>query len=68
MQDFEVDGEYIHAGRFGEFVGVFRLYDDRVVGTVNDSSADIIFNKGKTKLVIGNSFLGDWRYVRTIFR
>ncbi|MEK6856218.1 MAG: hypothetical protein AABX66_03620 [Nanoarchaeota archaeon] len=54
MQDFEIKGEYTHAGSRGEFVGALRVYDDdRVVGTMNDSGADIIFNKGETKLVIG---------------
>jgi hypothetical protein len=53
MQDFEAIGEYTNAGTYGIFVGAFRFYyNNNVVGTINDSSAGIIFNKGRTKHVI----------------
>jgi hypothetical protein len=54
MEDFEVTGTYTHRGIEGNFLGAFRFFDDdRFVGTMNDSGADIVFNKGRTKLVMG---------------
>jgi len=54
MQDFEVRGGYTHQGATGTFSGAFRIYDDnRLVGTMIDSGADIRFNKRKTKLILG---------------
>ena|SRR3989338_1012571 len=54
MQDYEVHGGYTNRGISGTFIGNFRILEDnRVIGALNDSGQDIVFNKGKTKLVLG---------------
>ncbi|MEK6928220.1 MAG: hypothetical protein AABX11_07340 [Nanoarchaeota archaeon] len=56
QKDYNISGGYTHGEVSGTFSGAFRLHDDgRVVGTMNDSGADIRFNRGKTKLIVGIS-------------
>jgi len=66
MQNYRVLGEYMNCGRYGMFSGCLRALDDsRVIGAMEDEGEDIIFSKGKTKLILGlmeNNQLNFWKF------